>query len=54
MTLSEDQMQRQKDYSATRYALEQLRKQGILSDKEYRHAQALMVKEYQPIIRHIS
>ena len=51
MRLNEDQFQRQMDYSATMHALEDLRKQGLLSDSEFEKANSLMVEKYSPIIQ---
>ena len=51
MRLNEDQFQRQMDYSATMHVLEDLRKQGLLSDSEFEKANSLMVEEYSPIIQ---
>ena len=51
MRLNEDQFQRQMDYSATMHVLEDLRKQGLLSDSEFEKANSLMVEKYSPIIQ---
>ena len=50
MTLSDDQILRQKGYTLSLLALERLYKNGILTAEEYRKAACIVRDKYKPII----
>ena len=50
MQLSEDQFNRQKDYSATVFILDAMKKQGLISDKDFLNEKDQLIEKYHPIL----
>lgn len=50
MQLSEDQFNRQKDYSTTVFILDAMKKQGLISDKDFLNEKDRLIEKYHPIL----
>ena len=50
MTLSDDQILRQKGYTLSLLALERLHKNGTLTDGEFKEAASVIENKYKPYI----